>query len=353
MPDTTLPVTFVPAHGNNFLIGRQGRAVDAIVCHWIVGHQAAADATFRDPNRRASATYSVEGDSIHLHVREKDTAFANGNWDWNLRAISIEHAGGPNLPITEATYRTSAALIADICARHGIPIDRDHIKKHNEVSDVATACPGDLDVDRLVGMAREIQGVGDNEDDMTLEDVIRNAYKTFQPRNAPSDEVIRAHADYIRSGYPLASWLEGFARDGGWKSNIEYEMDALRAYDQARGGADPEKFAWDRYAGGSRFRDVIGGDMPAYLRTIDEQRQQLTAKDEEIQNLHIALEKTEAPAPTPQTETPKEAEKAPTKEDTQEVSTPTAQGTSGDLSADEVGFIKSLYLFLSNLFLGR
>lgn len=338
-------VTFIPAHGNNFLIGRQGRVVDAVVCHWIVGHQAAADATFRDPNRRASATYSVEGDSIHMHVREKDTAFANGNWDWNLRAISIEHAGGPGLPITEETYRTSAALIADICARNGIPLDRAHIKKHNEVSDVATACPGDLDVDRLVAMAREIQGVGDNEDDTMLEDVIRNAYKTFQPRNAPSDEVVRGHADYIRSGYPLSSWLKQFAQDGGWMDTPGHNADALTSYADATGRGEGNAHGWavERVNGGDTFDAIIHRDMAADKRYQQRLEQQILAKNEEIESLHIALEKTEQDTPA------HDDQEVPPQDTTQ---TP-AEGPSNDLTTDEVGFIKRLYLFLSNLFLGR
>ena len=40
--------------------------------------------------------------------------------------------------------------------RHGIPCDRSHIIKHGEV--VATACPGGLDVDKIVRRANEIMG---------------------------------------------------------------------------------------------------------------------------------------------------------------------------------------------------
>lgn len=219
-------ITFVPANGNNFALDRQGTTIDAIVCHWIVGHQAAADATFQDPNRIASATYSVEDDSVHMHVREKDTAFANGNWGWNLRAISIEHAGGPDIPITDATYETSATLIADIARRYGIPLDRDHVKRHQEVSDSPTSCPGALDVDRLVARAKQLQTSGGTDEVTNLEhakeevrllaDVVGNEpnYEEKLP------DAFNAHVERIVDGKPLEDRRLGhdFMRDYGWVS---------------------------------------------------------------------------------------------------------------------------------------
>ena len=73
----------------------------------------------------------------------------------NQRSIGIEHlnnTGAPTWTIAEETYRNSAKLIRDICERYNIPIDRQHILKHGEVS--STACPGGIDIDRLVAMAR-------------------------------------------------------------------------------------------------------------------------------------------------------------------------------------------------------
>jgi peptidoglycan hydrolase-like protein with peptidoglycan-binding domain len=50
----------------------------------------------------------------------------------------------------------SAKLVAEICKRRGIPIDRAHIKGHNEMPGCATACPGGLSVDWVVDRARQI-----------------------------------------------------------------------------------------------------------------------------------------------------------------------------------------------------
>ena len=74
----------------------------------------------------------------------------------NQRSIGIEHlneTGAPTWTIAEATYKRSAELIADICRRYGMPCDRSHIIKHSEV--YATACPGGIDIDKLVRMAND------------------------------------------------------------------------------------------------------------------------------------------------------------------------------------------------------
>lgn len=149
-------IKFVGAHPNNFQVGRGGKSIKYVVCHWIVGTLESADATFQNPQRIASATYGIGDNDTHQYVKENDTAYANGNFLSNQESISIEHEGGPDIPITNATYETSAQLIAEVCKRYLIPLDRNHIRKHNEVSDKPTQCPGTLDLDRLIKRAKEL-----------------------------------------------------------------------------------------------------------------------------------------------------------------------------------------------------
>lgn len=88
-----------------------------------------------------SAHYQVTPDKIWGCVGENYVAYHAGNYPVNQRSIGIEHlnnTGAPTWTIAEETYRNSAKLIRDICERYGIPIDRQHIIKHGEVS--ATAC---------------------------------------------------------------------------------------------------------------------------------------------------------------------------------------------------------------------
>lgn len=88
-----------------------------------------------------SAHYQVTPDKIWGCVGENYVAYHAGNYPMNQRSIGIEHlnnTGAPTWTIAEETYRNSAKLIRDICERYNIPIDRQHILKHGEVS--STAC---------------------------------------------------------------------------------------------------------------------------------------------------------------------------------------------------------------------
>lgn len=152
-------IKFVGANANNYQVGREGQQIKDIVCHWIVGSLESADATFQDPKRIASANYGVGDLDIHQYVLDGNTAYANGNLLSNRESISIEHEGGPTIPITDATYESSSQLIAHLSRLYNIPLDRNHIKKHNEVSDKPTQCPGTLDLDRLIKRAKEINNV--------------------------------------------------------------------------------------------------------------------------------------------------------------------------------------------------
>lgn len=165
-------IQWIGANAANFQKGRNGSSVSKIVLHWIVGKLSAADATFQDPNRVASAHYGIGNTVIHQYVKEEDTAYHAGNLTVNRQSIGIEHEGGPDFPISELTYKTSAELIADLCRRYSIPADRAHIIKHSEVPR-ATQCPGTLDVDRLVGMVVAILAPAPPTDMQTELDKVR------------------------------------------------------------------------------------------------------------------------------------------------------------------------------------
>ena len=153
-------IKWVGAHSNNYG-SRYNNKIQFVILHWIVGTLESADATFQSPTRLASAHYGVGDSDIHQYVKEEDCAWHAGNLLVNHQSIGIENEGGPNLPITEATYKTLAELVKDICSRYQIPVDRQHIKGHKEVSDKPTACPGTLDIDKVIKLI--------NEDNMTDE----------------------------------------------------------------------------------------------------------------------------------------------------------------------------------------
>jgi hypothetical protein len=151
-------IKWVGCHPNNYSVGR-GKEIKLIVLHWIVGTLESADATFANADRKASAHYGVGDNDIHQWVKEDDTAWHSGVWVVNQASIGIEHEGGWLLPDgtrkvpTDKTHETSGKLVADICRRYNIPIDRQHIVTHREQS--ATECPGTLDVDRIIQIAKD------------------------------------------------------------------------------------------------------------------------------------------------------------------------------------------------------
>lgn len=123
-----------------------------IVIHWIVGNLASADAVFKKVGGGTSAHYGVEDDQVHQYVEEQYTAYHAGNYAVNQESIGIEHSASPDRPASEATYKTSGELIYQISKRHNIPLDRQHIIKHSEVK--ATQCPGTMDLDKLINIAK-------------------------------------------------------------------------------------------------------------------------------------------------------------------------------------------------------
>lgn len=157
---TSLPyVEHVVANGR-FDISRV--KIDRIVLHTIVGTMQSAINLFASPpapGKETSAHYGVRYDGgLVAWLEEYYTAYANGNYNYNQRSVTIEHEdmGNYNSPRPEALKQSSARLVADLCKYYGIPCDRQHILKHNEVPGSSTACPSTLEVDEIVERAKQI-----------------------------------------------------------------------------------------------------------------------------------------------------------------------------------------------------
>jgi N-acetylmuramoyl-L-alanine amidase len=139
-PDYGSPAVWIPASTKNYSVfdRPQDFPVDMIVIHDIEGTYASAIATFQNPQRAGSAHYVIgKYGQIAQMVLEKNVAWHAGNWDYNTRAIGIEHEGyaGTDGSFTSAMYQASAHLIASICSRWGVRIDRTHVIGHNQVPD--------------------------------------------------------------------------------------------------------------------------------------------------------------------------------------------------------------------------
>ena len=144
--------------GGHMTPGRQGHRVDHIVIHHNANTNDVVPQVWQ--SRASSAHYQVTPHAVRQCVDENNTAWHAGNWAMNLRSIGIEHlnsTGAPSWQVAPETIERSAHLVADICQRYFIPCDRQHIIKHSEVPR-STACPGGLDIDKLVNRARELMG---------------------------------------------------------------------------------------------------------------------------------------------------------------------------------------------------
>jgi hypothetical protein len=129
--------------------------LDTIVIHTMVGTTDGSTAHFKTANSSAHYGISYDG-KITLWVPENMTAYHAGVYSVNQKSIGIEHEdfAKPNDVRPDSLYESSIKLVADICKYYGIPCDRDHVKKHCEIS--ATACPGTLDIDRIVKGANQL-----------------------------------------------------------------------------------------------------------------------------------------------------------------------------------------------------
>lgn len=132
--------TWIPASTANYTVADRPHdyPVQLIVIHDIEGSYSSAISAFQNPARQASAHYVVsKTGQVAQMVQEKDIAWHAGNWDYNTRAIGIEHEGFAWTPgtFTETEYQASAHIIASICSRWGVPMDRTHVIGHNQVPD--------------------------------------------------------------------------------------------------------------------------------------------------------------------------------------------------------------------------
>lgn len=162
---TTLPVfqkTVGPEYDSATGLGNWDSTrvpIDRVILHTMVGTAASADTRFNDSHSNVSSHYGVlESGQIWQWVDEDNTAYHCGNYVMNQRSIGIEHEdnGDYNGVRPDSLYEASARLVAEICNYYQIPIDRNHILKHNEV--YPTGCPDGLDADRIVADAQKIAG---------------------------------------------------------------------------------------------------------------------------------------------------------------------------------------------------
>ena len=154
-----------------FTRGRDGHAPLGVVLHSTAGSFAGTVQWFSEAASGVSAHYLVGlGGEVAQFVDEKDTARHAGRVqdptapafllaaNPNLVTIGIEFVddGDPQgCERTPEQTANGAELLWAIATRWSIPLDREHVVGHREIS-AETICPGNLDVEGLVAAARDL-----------------------------------------------------------------------------------------------------------------------------------------------------------------------------------------------------
>lgn len=120
-------------------------------------------------SKEVSANYVPDKDGkLWGVVPEEFRAWTSASSYWDGRAITMECVNNSTngWTISEASYEKIAQLLADISIRYNFPLIRDKQRStvlgHKELylywgDSYATACPGGIDVDRIVRRANEIK----------------------------------------------------------------------------------------------------------------------------------------------------------------------------------------------------
>lgn len=135
-----------------------------ITLHWMSGTLGGTDSHFQNPGTIQStgrgdgtaSNYGIGKSEIHQYVREQDYQQADGHTESNRYGVSIEHEGGPNIPVAQSTLDLSAQLCADIAKRNGWKSLVWLVNVFPHKHWVATQCPGTLDVSYIITKANEI-----------------------------------------------------------------------------------------------------------------------------------------------------------------------------------------------------
>jgi N-acetylmuramoyl-L-alanine amidase len=170
MSDPEVPLHVERRTTPNFDRGRDGHPPRAIVVHTNAGTFTGTLGWFARPESGVSAHYLVGLDGrVVQFVGESDTARHAGRVlrptaalvrgdpaSPNQYTIGIEFEDGGN-PLgvrrTDEQYRAGALLIGRVAARWQIPLNRTHVIGHREIF-AAKACPGNLNIERLIDEAQ-------------------------------------------------------------------------------------------------------------------------------------------------------------------------------------------------------
>ena len=171
MSNSSLVNIKVPAHSNNYTVGRSGRKIEKIAIHHMAGILTAKQCggIFQNGSRKASSNYGIGKDAeVGLYVDEENTSYCNSNWDSNCKSVTIETSNsslGGDYPVSDPVLNKLIELVADIAKRNNLGklVKGQNLVWHRMYA--ATSCPGDYllsKMDYIIEKANEINGQVDN-----------------------------------------------------------------------------------------------------------------------------------------------------------------------------------------------
>lgn len=146
MSNSSLVTINVPA--KHYSEGRDGRKIEMITIHHMASVLSAEQCgKIFQGDRKASSHYGIGNNGeIGLYVDESNTAWANGNWDANCKAVTIETSNdktGGDWTVGDKALSSLIKLVADIAKRNnlGTLVKGENLTWHRMYA--ATACPGE------------------------------------------------------------------------------------------------------------------------------------------------------------------------------------------------------------------
>lgn len=215
MSNSSLVSIKVPAHSNNYTVGRSGRKIEKIAIHHMAGILTAKQCggIFQNGSRKASSNYGIGKDAeVGLYVDEENTSYCNSNWDSNCKSVTIETSNsslGGDYPVSDAVLNKLIELVADIAKRNNLGklVKGQNLVWHRMYA--ATTCPGDYllsKMDYIAEQANKING---------------QTTSTPQTTSKKSNEEI---ADEVIAG----KWGNGDARKTAL-TNAGYDFSAIQS----------------------------------------------------------------------------------------------------------------------------
>ena len=203
MSNSSLVNITVPANINNYMIGRNGVKISEITIHHMAGVLTAEECgrLFQNPNKASSTHYGIgKNGETGLYVDEKNTAYANGNFESNLRSVTIEVSNstvGGDYPVADNVLNILIQIVADIAKRNNLGklVNGVNLMPHNKY--IATSCPGRYllsKMDYIANEANKINGYGNSKTNEEIADeVIKGLWGNGKERK---DRLTEAGYDY-------------------------------------------------------------------------------------------------------------------------------------------------------------